>query len=79
MGHHEFIAWSKAQDAAGKFDAMGKPWGEWLVAVLDDAGKPVRDARGNQLFQTQAQYLASTHASSPATQPAIGQTLDLFA
>lgn len=67
----------KAQDTAGQLDAMGYPFTTWLLARLGPDGRPMRDQLGNQIFETHAEHLA--RQAAPTNQPAIGQTLDLFA
>lgn len=77
MNHDEFINWAASEDQAGRRDAMGHSWKTWLVAVLDAAGKPIRDASGHQVFESQSQY--SARHTNPTQPPKLGQTLDLFA
>ncbi len=69
--HDEFIAW-----ASGRTDAMGQPFGRWLLARRNPDGTAVRDEAGRQLFETQADYLARQGAKPQATTT---PQLDLFA
>lgn len=73
----EIVAWSEAQDAAGKTDAMGRPWTSWLLARYQPDGRAMRDQRGAQVFETQADFKARQASVAPAV--AVGQTMDLFA
>jgi hypothetical protein len=73
MSPAELIAWHEAMDAAGQPDPMGLPWRSWLIAVRRPDGSMARDARGHQIFETQAEYKARMQAVP------IGQTLELFA
>ncbi len=72
----DIVAWSEAQDAAGKRDAMSHPFTSWLLARYQPDGRAMRDAHGHQVFETQAEHKART-ASADAAIP-IGQTLELF-
>lgn len=72
----EYIAWAEAQDASGKRDGMGHPFTSWLVARYLPDGRAMRDERGAQVFETQAEFKART-AAVPATP--LGQTMELFA
>jgi hypothetical protein len=74
----EIIAWAEDQDAAGKRDAMGHPFTSWLVARRNTDGTAMRDERGHQVFETQAESKARAQAT-PINMPALGQTMDLFA
>lgn len=76
MTNAEFVAWSEAHDAAGKRDAMGQPFTAWLLARYHPDGRAIRDARGHQVFETQAEFKARQACTAPAA--AIGQTLELF-
>lgn len=73
----EIVAWSEAQDAAGKRDAMGQPFTSWLIARHDTDGRAMRDRHCAQIFETQAEFKARQACPAPAV--ALGQTLDLFA
>lgn len=72
----ENVAWSEAQDAAGKRDAMGHPFTSWLVARYLPEGRAMRDQHGAQVFETQAEFKARQACTAPAV--TIGQTLELF-
>lgn len=72
----EIVAWSEAQDAAGKRDAMGHPFTSWLLAHYLPAGRVMRDQLGHQVFETQAEFKA--RQACTAQTAAIGQTLELF-
>lgn len=72
----EIVAWSEAQDAAGKRDAMGKPFTSWLIARYLPDGRAMRDQLGAQVFETHTEFKAR-HAFTAQT-VAIGQTLELF-
>lgn len=69
----EIIAWSEAQDAAGKLDPMGYRWTDWKVSVRNPDGSAMRDQLGHQIFETQAAYKARVQAVP------VGCTLELFA
>lgn len=56
---------------AGRLDAMGRPWSEWLVALEGQDGRALRDANLHVVYVTQAEYQA--RQSAP-----VGQ-LELFA
>ena len=73
----DIVAWSEAQDAAGKRDAMGRPWASWLLARYQPDGRAMRDQSGAQVFETQAEFKA--RQANQATAVPVGQTLDLFA
>lgn len=73
----EIVAWSEAQDAAGKRDAMGHPFTSWLLARYHPDGRAMRDQLGHQVFETQAEFKARAASAAPAV--AIGQTMELFA
>lgn len=72
----EIVAWSEAQDAAGKRDAMGQPFTAWLLARYHPDGGAMRDAHGHQVFETQAEFKARQACTAQTV--AIGQTLELF-
>lgn len=72
MSHAAFIA-----QTAGRTDAMGLPFSDWLAALLDTTGRAVRDADQRVVYVTQAEWLALQ--SGPAPKPAkLGQQ-ELFA
>lgn len=70
--HDEFIAWG-----AGRNDAFGEPFSDWLLARYDSEGRVMRDAQSRQIYETQAEYLA--RKNEPITQPAQRAQLELFA
>lgn len=72
----EIVAWSEAQDAAGKRDAMGHPFTSWLLARYLPDGRVMRDPLGHQVFETQAEFKARQACTAQTV--AIGQTLELF-
>lgn len=73
----EIVTWSEAQDAAGKRDAMGRPYTSWLVARYQPDGRTMRDQMGAQVFETQDEFKAR-QTNQPTAVP-VGHTLDLFA
>lgn len=75
----DIIAWSEAQDAAGKRDAMGKPFTSWLLGRYQPDGRAMRDQLGAQVFESQAEFKARQPATTdqPPKQ-AIGQNMELF-
>lgn len=72
MNHAAFIAW-----AAGRNDAMGKPFADWLVARVGPDGRALRDAHDHVVYETQAEWLAR-HGSQAVT-PARPVQQELFA
>lgn len=52
----ETIAWAKEQDAAGKKDAFGYSFTSWLIARRHPDGTVMRDEKGDQVFETHAEY-----------------------
>lgn len=77
MTPDDTVAWSEAQDAAGKRDAMGHLFTSWLLARYLPDGRAMRDQLGAQVFETQAEFKARQACPAPAV--ALGQTMDLFA
>lgn len=73
----DIVAWSEAQEAAGKRDAMGHPFTSWLLPRYHPDGRAMRDKLGHQVFETQAEFKARQACAEPAV--AIGQTMELFA
>lgn len=73
----DIVAWSEAQDAADKTDAMGQPFTSWLLARYHPDGRAMRNQRGAQVFETQAEFKARQACVAPVV--AVGQTLELFA
>lgn len=74
MTPQQIVTWARAQDAAGKRDAMGYPFTSWLIARYDADGRAVRDQHGHQVFEPHAAH----GATATETKPASGQ-FDLFA
>ena len=72
MTHSVFIAWS-----AGRNDAMGRPFSDWLVAVHGADGRVVRDAADRAVYETQAAWLG--RQAAPINPPAAPMQLGLFA
>ena len=72
----EITAWSEAQDAAGKRDAMGQPFTSWLIARYLPDGCAMRNQLGAQVLETQTEFKARHVCAAPVV--AIGQTLELF-
>jgi hypothetical protein len=71
------IAWAQAQDAAGQLDAMGHPFTSWLLARHTPEGRAMRNQHGEQVFESQGEFMA--RSAAPKSQPPVGQTLELFA
>lgn len=76
MTPQETIQWAKDQDATGKRDAMGHPFGSWLIARYNPDGTAMRDERGDQVFETHTDF-ESRHFHIPDN-PAVGHNLSLF-
>ena len=71
MSHHEFITW-----AAGRNDAMGLPFADWLVAVHGADGRAMRDTDDRVVYETQVAWLA--RQAAPINPPAAPVQLGLF-
>lgn len=70
MNHADFVAW-----AAGRTDAMGHPFSDWLLAVAGPDGRALRDAESRVAYETQAQWLARQGAQINKTAAPVQQEL----
>ncbi len=73
IDHAEFVAWC----AQGHKDAHGQPMSDWLLCLVDEKGRAMRDRDGRQLYETQAEWLA--RHGSQITTPAMPVQQALFA
>ena len=76
MTPQETIQLAKEQDATGKRDAMGAPFSSWLIARYNPDGTAMRDERGDQVFETHADF-EFRHIYRPDN-ATIGHNLSLF-
>lgn len=72
LSHATFVTW-----AAGRKDAMGLPFSDWLLAVDGPDGRALRDADNRVVYETQAQWMA--RQAAPIAAPIRPGQQELFA